>query len=117
MSLTALATATFIGLASIAADAATMADLCAAAKLKTAAKFSQCRLKAQSTYARSGDGAKRDAAFTTCADKFAVDYSRAQAKYDTGCAVSGESIAVETELVECADTVRHLVVDTTSTTS
>ncbi len=62
---TALGSLALIALLAAAsvADAATVADLCAAAKLNAAAKFAKCRLKAESTYARSGAAAKRDAAY------------------------------------------------------
>jgi hypothetical protein len=86
--------------------AATPAQLCESAKLGAASKFSACRMKADSVYAKSAqtsaDQAKRDAAYVKCDDALVKAYGIAEARYGASCPSAGDVDAVKTYLTQCS---------------
>lgn len=95
--------------------AATGEQLCEAAKLVAAAKYSQCRLKADAVFAKS-DGAgpavtKRDAAYALCSDTLQRSYARTEARYPLpapeGCPSIGDYGNVDDYLATCTDEVAN----------
>jgi len=85
---------------------ASPAQLCEAAKLKAASTFAQCRIKADSVYAKSAqtatDTAKRDAAYVKCDAALVKAYATAEAKYVMSCPSVGDVDAVKGYLTQCS---------------
>ena len=86
--------------------AATPAQLCESAKLGAASKFSACRMKADSVYAKSAQTsayqAKRDSAYAKCDDALVKAYGIAEARYGASCPSAGDVDAVKTYLTQCS---------------
>ena len=86
--------------------AATPAQLCESAKLGAASKFSACRLKADSVYAKSArtvtDEAKRDAAYAKCDAALVKAYGLAEGKYGSACPAEWTVDAVAGQLTACS---------------
>lgn len=75
--------------------------------LKAASTFSQCRGKADASYARSAgtpsDSGKRDAAYVKCDDGLVKGYAAAEIRYGSDCATPGDVDEAKTYLTQCAD--------------
>ncbi|MBY0278552.1 DUF4215 domain-containing protein [Candidatus Binatia bacterium] len=61
--------------------AARPADLCAAKKQRAAGTFSQCRLKAEGDFSRTGDPARRASALSRCGTTLARAFQAAEDRY------------------------------------
>jgi len=85
---------TLLGTATQAGAARSGAQLCEAAKAGALAAFTQCRLKADATFAKTGDGAKRTLTYGRCAEKLASAYANADAKYGAACKTPGDGAQV-----------------------
>lgn len=87
-------------------QAATPAQSCESAKLGAASKFSACRLKADSIYAKSAqtaaDQAKRDAYRTRCDDALVKAYAAAELRHGVSCPSAGDVDAVMGYLTRCS---------------
>ena len=81
------------------------AELCEAAKLKAASTFSQCRLKSDSVYAKTGDVTKREALYTKCDESLVKSYGAAESKYGAECPTLGDVTDVRDYLKQCSNDV------------
>jgi hypothetical protein len=82
--------AAMLGAATHAGAGASGAQLCEAAKDGALASFAQCRLKADASFAKTGDAAKRTSTYARCADKLDKAYAGADGKYGGACKTSGD---------------------------
>ncbi len=93
-------------LLSTSARATTPARLCEAAKLGAASKFSACRTKADSIYAKSAqtsaDRARRDAYRVKCDDGLVKAYASAELRYGASCPSAGDVDLVRGFLAQCS---------------
>lgn len=92
------------------ASAATDAEKCQAAKLKEAAKYSACRLKAEAKAAKTG--AAPD--FTKCDAKFAPKWTGAETKAGGACPVNGDGLAMQALITGHTDVVAAAIAGTAS---
>jgi Protein of unknown function (DUF1566) len=79
--------------------AVTPAELCQSAKNKSAGQYDSCRLKAESTFAKTGDAAKYAAALLKCAATFNAKWPTFEAKAVAQggvCPSVGDQTAVRT---------------------
>jgi len=83
------------------ADAATNGEKCAAAKMKAAAKYSSCRLSADSKAESSGDPAD----YTKCDSKQSASWQKIEDKYGVECPTSGDQATTQAALTEASDCV------------
>lgn len=79
-------------------------QLCESDKLVASSRFAQCRLKADATFAKNGNAGQRASTYERCAERLAVAYQRAEARYVGACATLGDESAAEQYLQECTDT-------------
>lgn len=79
------------------------AQLCESAMELASAKYAQCRLTAESKYAKTGDAAKRITALAKCSDKLADAFSKANLRYGSSCAATEPSPAFDAYLKQCSD--------------
>lgn len=83
------------------AHAATNGEKCAAAKMKAAAKYSSCRLSADSKAESSGEPAD----YTKCDSQQASSWQKAEDKYGVECLTSGDQATIQANLTEASDCV------------
>jgi hypothetical protein len=96
-----LLAAASLALTTGAAHALTDAQKCESVKHGAVAKYAQCRLKADATYAKTLDAPKRTAAYDLCAQKLALAYAKVEAAYGGSCPVAGDQTAVEAFVEDC----------------
>lgn len=89
----------------VAIAAPSPAQLCEAAVELATAKFAQCRLTAESRYAKSLDAAKRLDALAKCSANLAKAHDKATAKYGVDCAVTEPPAEFAAYLAQCSDDV------------
>lgn len=93
-----------VGLAGAAADAApTPANLCSSAIELASSKFAACRLKAESTFSKTGKADKRTADLAKCSTKYLSDFSKAQTRYGVNCPIVETKETFEAFLTQCTD--------------
>lgn len=85
------------------AGAASTTDLCVAAKLTAAAKYAQCRLKADADYEKRGDETRRDIARLRCTGTLAKSYAAAEKRYPGACPTTEDAFDVLSFLASCSD--------------
>lgn len=85
--------------------APTAQQLCESAIDLASAKFAQCRLIAESKYAKTLDAAKRTAALAKCSTNLGAAFSKATGKYGAACAAIEPSSAFDAHLQQCTDDV------------
>ena len=85
-----------LALPALAGAAPSGADLCRAAKLKFAAKYAKCQLKADSVYFKTVDQARRDEAQVKCKRIMQDGSDRAELHYGSDCPATGDVIDVYT---------------------
>jgi hypothetical protein len=83
--------------------APTPQQLCESAIDLASAKFAQCRLNAESKYAKTLDAAKRTAALAKCSTSLGTAFTKATGKYGAACAATEPSSAFDTYLQQCSD--------------
>jgi len=81
--------------------APTPQQLCESAIDLASAKFAQCRLIAESKYAKTLDAAKRTAALVKCSTTLGTAFAKATDKYGTACAATEPSSAFDAHLQQC----------------
>ncbi len=77
--------------------------LCESALELAAAKYAQCRLNAESKYAKTLDAAKRTSTLAKCSTSLGNAFSKATLKYGVACAATEPSSAFEAYLTQCSD--------------
>jgi len=92
-------------IAASSAGALTDTEKCEADKLLASSKFAQCRLKADSTFAKSGDVAKRDAAYAKCSLSLSKSFQIIETKYGIACPSTGDAQDIEAHLTQCSEDV------------
>jgi hypothetical protein len=85
--------------------APTPQQLCESAIDLASAKFAQCRLIAESKYAKTLDAAKRTAALAKCSTSLGTAFLKATDKYGASCAATEPSSAFDAHLQQCTDDV------------
>ena len=98
-----------LALPALAGAAPSGADLCRAAKLKFAAKYAKCQLKADSVYFKTVDQARRDEAQVKCKRIMQDGYDRAELHYGSDCPATGDVIDVYAYLTTCAQDANAVV--------
>jgi hypothetical protein len=101
-----LAAAAVVALAAAGHAAPTPEQSCAAAKLTAESKLAQCRLKADATWAKNGDVAKRTAAYAKCGQKLVTAYTVAETKYAGACPTTLDATPIQSFLGECTELAR-----------
>lgn len=84
-----------------------VSQLCEAEKLVAASRFTQCRLKADATFAKTADADRRDTTYNRCASQVSTAYQRAEAKYLGACPSLGDEPSATEYLQQCTDTTAH----------
>lgn len=109
MRLTTAISLTLSLIATSAYAAPTDAQKCESAKLGAASKFSACRMKADSVFAKSAQGpteqAKRNATYAKCDDSLVKAYGIAESKYGASCPTIGDVQKVRGFLADGANRV------------
>jgi len=83
--------------------APTPQQLCESALDMASAKYAQCRLNAESKYAKTLDAAKRTSTLAKCSTSLGNAFSKATLKYGVACAATEPSSAFEAYLTQCSD--------------
>ncbi len=91
-----------LGVSSVSA-VASPADLCASAKLTAAAKFAQCRLKADAAFEKSADAAKQATAYIKCSQTLGKSYASAEKRYLGACSTTDDVFDVLSFLGSCTE--------------
>jgi len=100
----ALATAiVIVPLAPSSAWATTDADLCLAAKESAAAAYANCRLMAQSRFAKTSDSDRLSATLAKCSAKLFKGFQVAEERYGTSCSAIGDVTTTQTFLGGASD--------------
>ena len=86
-----------------AAAAPTPAALCSSAVELAASKFAACRLKAESSFSKTGKADKRAADLAKCSLKFLDSFERAQLRYGVACPMIDTKEDFEVFLTQCTD--------------
>jgi|GEM_PF-1559583 len=86
-----------------ASAAPTPAGLCSAAVELASSKFAACRMKAESTFSKTGQDEKRTADLVKCATKFLDAFAKAETRYGAACPMVEEKEDFEAYLVQCSD--------------
>lgn len=89
------------GTAGHAFAAPTPADLCSSAVELAASKFAACRLKAESTFSKTGKADKRTADLAKCSTKFLDAFAKAQTRYGVACPMVDPKEDFEAYLTQC----------------
>jgi hypothetical protein len=83
----------------------TNAQKCEAAAETVSGKYVQCRLSAESAFAKTGNAAKLSAALGKCVTKLDTAFGKATSKYGVACPMTEPVAAFNTYLTQCsADT-------------
>jgi hypothetical protein len=77
------------------------ADLCASAVELASGKFADCRLKAESVFAKTHDSAKRASSLTACSGKFGDAFTRAQLRYGASCPMVDSGTQFDAFVTQC----------------
>lgn len=88
-----------------ASAAPTPAQLCDSAIELASAKFSQCRLTAESKYSKTGDAGKRTAALGKCSQRLSESFSKATLRYGALNCTGSTSSSYDAYLTQCTDDV------------
>lgn len=86
-----------------AAAAPNPVALCSSAVELAASKFSACRLKAESTFSKTGKADKRAADLAKCETKFLDAFNRAQTRFGVSCPMVSTKEDFTTFLTQCTD--------------
>ncbi|MBM4246791.1 MAG: DUF1566 domain-containing protein [Deltaproteobacteria bacterium] len=86
-----------------ASAAPTPAELCSAAVELASSKFAACRMKAESTFFKTGLAEKRTADLGKCATKFLDAFAKAETRYGVDCPMVEAKEDFEAYLVQCSD--------------
>lgn len=84
-----------------ASSATTAEQLCESAKVKATSSFAQCRLKADSSFAKTPDMVKREAAYGKCEAGLAKGFQAAEIKYGEACPGLGDFWMIRDYLAQC----------------
>lgn len=80
-------------------------QLCRAAVELASGKYQQCRLTAESKFARTGDGSKRMTSFSKCEEKLSTALTRAVDRYGAANCTASTVTEYDSLLVQCSDVV------------
>lgn len=78
-------------------------QLCRAAVELTSGKYQQCRLTAESKFARTGDVSKRTTSLSKCAEKLSTALTRAVDRYGAANCTASTLTEYDSLLVQCSD--------------
>jgi hypothetical protein len=92
-----------IVLARTAGAVPTPAGLCSSAVELAASKFAACRLKAESSFSKTGNATKRAADLAKCSTKFLDAFAKAQARFGVACPMVDPKEDFEAFLTQCTD--------------
>jgi hypothetical protein len=87
------------GLLPAAAGAITAGEKCEADKLKTAGKYTFCRMKADAKAIKTSSAPD----YTKCDEKYGDKWGRVESKAGGTCPVTGDEAAVQTQANDCTD--------------
>lgn len=87
------------------AAAPTPAQRCEADVELASARFTQCRLTAESKYSKAGDAAKRSAALTKCSRRLSDAFAKANTRYGSSSCTNVAAGEFDSFLSQCTDDV------------
>ena len=87
------------------ANAATPTEKCVAEKEKASGKYAQCRLIAESRFAKTGDAVKLGLSLDRCVQKLQKGFEKADLKYGLACPTSADTTTIDDFVSEASDQV------------
>lgn len=89
----------------LGAKAATPTEKCVAEKEKASGKYAQCRLVAESRFAKSGDAVKLGLSLDRCVQKLQKGFEKVDLKYGLACPTSADTATIDDFMTEASDQV------------
>ena len=99
-----LVTVLVLGLAARAQALPSQAQLCESAMAVASGKFAQCRLAADSAFARTGNTTRLNTSLGRCSSTLSKAFMNAQNRYGANCPALEPETKFDSFLMECTDT-------------